>query len=64
MPRKNTFFTPETSDMAYFKAVTIQYQRKLIFVLISNEKMEKNCIFGNAMPGDHESLKLGLRQLE
>ena len=64
MPRKNTFFTPDTSDMAYFKAVTHLYQRKLIFVLISNEETEKNCIFGNAMPGDQESLKLGLMHLE
>ena len=52
--------------MAYFKAVTIHYKRKLIFVtivLISNEKTEKNLIFDAAMTGHQESLKLRPRHL-
>ena len=47
--------------MVNCKAVTIHYQRILITVttvLISNEETKKNCIFGTAMPGHQESLKL------
>ena len=48
--------------MAHFKAVTIPYQIIVIMfvttVLMSNEETEKNCIFGTAMPGHQESLKL------
>ena len=58
---KIAFFTQENSKMAYFKAVTIHYKTILIFVttvLKSNEETEKNCIFGTAMPGHQESLKL------
>ena len=47
--------------MANFKAVIIQYQRinKVVtIVLISYEETEKNCIFGTAMLGHQESLKI------
>ena len=53
--------------MADFKALTIHYQRILIFVkivLISNEETEKNCIFGSVMPVHQDSLKLRPGQQE
>jgi hypothetical protein len=53
--------------MAYFKARFIHYQRIFIIVTIvlkSNEDTEKNNIFGSAMPGHHDSLKLRPEHLE